>query len=127
MKEHTIEFRVRYPEVDAMGFVHHSRYFQYFEMGRVEMLRSMGHSYAKLEENGVLFVVVKVECRFKAPAKYDDAVSLTTRIVRQTHVRIDHAYELKRGAEVLAEASSTIACIDRKGELQSIPGFLGGE
>ena len=68
-QEHTISIRVRYPEVDAMGYLHHSRYFQYYEMGRVELLRSMGHTYAELERQGVFFVVVKVECRFKAPAR----------------------------------------------------------
>src|SRR5712675_883134 len=62
--EHTITIRVRYPEVDAMGFLHHSRYLQYFEMGRIELLRSLGHSYAELESAGLFFVVVKVECRY---------------------------------------------------------------
>ena len=122
--QHTITFRVRYPEVDAMGFVHHSRYLQYFEMGRVEMLRSLGHSYADLERKGVLFVVIRVECRYKAPARYDDELTLTTRIVKQTHVRIDHAYELKRGDTLLAEANTTIACVDREGNLQPIPAAL---
>src|SRR6516164_5397729 len=95
--EHTITIRVRYPETDAMGFVHHSRYLQYFEMGRVELLRSHGHSYADLERAGVLFVVVRAEVRYKSPARYDDELSLTTRIEKQTHVRIDHAYTLRRG------------------------------
>src|SRR5829696_3691571 len=122
--EHTITIRVRYPEVDAMGFVHHSRYFQYFEMGRVELLRSLGHSYADLERAGVLFVVVKVECRYKSPARYDDELTLTTRVVRQTHVRIDHAYELKRGETLLAEAQTTIACVGRDGQIRQIPEFL---
>lgn len=124
-REHTISIRVRYPEVDAMGYLHHSRYFQYFEMGRVELLRSMGHSYAELERGGILFVVVKVECRYRAPARYDEELTLTTRVVRQTHVRIDHAYVLKRGADVLAEAATTIACVGRDGTLVQIPAFLG--
>lgn len=124
--EHTITLRVRYPEVDAMGFLHHSRYLQYFEMGRVELLRSLGHSYAELERQGVLFVVVRVECRYKAPARYDEEVQLTTRIVKQTHVRIDHAYELKRAGTLLAEAGTTIACVDRDGNLRQIPDFLHG-
>src|SRR5882672_4275168 len=101
--ENTITIRVRYPEVDAMGFVHHSRYLQYFEMGRVELLRSMGHAYVDLERQGVLFVVVKVECRYKAPARYDEELTLLTRVVKQTHVRFDHAYELRRGSVLLAE------------------------
>ena len=107
-----------------MGFVHHSRYLQYFEMGRVEMLRTLGHSYADLEREGILFVVIRVECRYKAPARYDEELSLTTRVARQTHVRIDHAYELKRGDTVLAEANTTIACVDREGNLQPIPASL---
>jgi acyl-CoA thioester hydrolase len=123
-REHTITIRVRYPEVDAMGFLHHSRFFQYFEMGRIELLRSLGHSYADMERDGVLFVVVKVECRYKAPARYDDELTLTTRVVRQTHVRIDHAYELRRGDTLLAEANTTIACINRDGQVREIPESL---
>jgi acyl-CoA thioester hydrolase len=122
--EHTITLRVRYPEVDAMGFLHHSRYLQYFEMGRIELLRSLGHSYAELERQGILFVVVRVDCRYKAPARYDEELTLTTRVVRQTHVRIDHSYELSRNNTRLAEATSTIACVDREGNLKQIPEFL---
>lgn len=122
--EHTISIRVRYPEVDGMGFVHHSRFLQYFEMGRVELLRSMGYSYADLEREGVLFVVARVDCRYKAPARYDEELTLTTRVVKQTHVRIDHAYELKRGGTLLAEATTTIACVDREGNLRQIPETL---
>ena len=124
LPEHTITIRVRYPEVDAMGYLHHSRYFQYFEMGRVELLRSVGHSYADLEKAGIFFAVVKVECRYRAPARYDEELTLLTRIVRQTTVRIDHEYQLRRGETLLAEAATTIACVDREGELQSIPDFL---
>lgn len=124
MTEHTIHFRVRYPEVDAMGVVHHSRFLQYFELGRVEMLRASGHSYARLEEQGVFFAVIKAEVRFRAPARFDDELSLTTRLLRQTTVRIDHGYELKRGQMLLAEGTTTIACVDAKGQLQQIPEYL---
>jgi len=123
--DHTITFRVRYPETDAMGFVHHSRYLQYFEMGRVELLRSLGHSYADLERAGILFVVVRAEVRYKSPARYDDELSLTTRIEKQTHVRIDHTYELRRDQTLLAEGSTTIACVDRDGNLRQIPEEFG--
>lgn len=124
MTEHTISIRVRYPEVDAMGYLHHSRYLQYFEMGRVELLRAKGFCYAQLERDGVFFVVVKAEVRYKAPARYDDELALTTRIVRQTSVRIDHVYELRRGETLLAEANTTIACVDRQGQLRAIPAEL---
>ena len=124
LPEHTISIRVRYPEVDGMGYLHHSRFLQYFEMGRVELLRSLGHSYADLEKAGVFFVVVKAEVKYKAPAKYDDELTLTTRLVKQTHVRYDHTYELKRGSTILAEGATTIACVDREGQLTQIPETL---
>jgi acyl-CoA thioester hydrolase len=91
-------------------------------MGRVELLRASGISYAQLEMEGVLFVVVKVECRYKAPARYDDELTLLTKIVRKTHVRIDHEYVLKRENTVIALGSTTIACVDRQGNLREIPG-----
>jgi acyl-CoA thioester hydrolase len=119
--EHTIAIRVRYSEVDAMGYLHHSRYFQYFEMGRIELLRARGYRYAELEAEGVFFVVAKVECQFKAPARQDELLELTTRVVRQTYVRIDHEYELKRGPELLAAAKTTIGCVGRDGKLRKIP------
>ena len=124
MAEHTIDIRVRYPEADPMGYLHHSVYLQYFEMGRIELLRSLGHSYADLEREGVFFVVVKVEVKYKAPARFDDELRLTTRIAKQTAVRIDHAYELRRGETLVAEAATTIACVDRGGQLQQIPAHL---
>ncbi len=119
--EHTISIRVRYPEVDGMGYLHHSRYLQYFEMGRIELLRQMGRDYGELEREGLFFVVVKAECRYKAPARFDEELTLTTRIARQTAVRLDHVYQLKRGGTLLAEAATTIACVDRQGRLQGIP------
>src|SRR5262249_16964612 len=122
--EHTIQIRVRYPEVDGMGYLHHSRYLQYFEMGRVELLRSLGHNYAELEQQGVFFVIVKAQVNYRAPAKYDDLLTLITRITRQTHVRIDHAYELRRDKTLLAEATTTIASVDRTGQLIPIPESL---
>ena len=87
--EHKLAIRVRYPEVDAMGYLHHSRYLQYFEMGRIELLRSLGHSYVDLE--------------------------------RQGHVRIDHTYEVRKGETLVAEGTTTIACVGRDGQLREIP------
>jgi len=124
MYEHTIEIRVRYPEVDAMGYLHHSRFLQYFELGRVELLRSLGFAYADLEKQGVFFVMVRAQINFKAPARYDELLTLKTRVTKHTHVRIDHSYELKRDNTLLAEGTTTIACVDRNGQLAQIPEAL---
>lgn len=116
-----MHLRVRYAESDPMGYLHHSKYFEYFEMGRTELLRLAGFRYRDLEDRGVLFAVAKVECRFRAPARYDDELVLTTRIERMTRARIDHSYELKRDGLLLCEAKTTLACIDRSGGLIPIP------
>jgi acyl-CoA thioester hydrolase len=116
-----LSLRVRYAESDPMGYLHHSKYFEYFEMGRTELLRQAGFRYRDLEERGVLFVVAKVECRFLAPARYDDELVLTTRIDRMTRARIDHSYTLRRENAVLCEAKTTLACVNREGRLIPIP------
>ena len=127
--EARLTFRVRYVECDPMGYMHHSHYLPMFEMGRTELLRICGISYRELEERDVLFAVTKITVNFKRPARYDDDLELLTRIVKQTHVRIDHAYEMHNKAtrELLCTAESTIACINKKGEVQAIPEFLGGK
>ena len=91
-----IEIRVRYSEVDQMGVLHHSRYWEYFEMGRTELLRCGGVTYRDVEAAGVLLVMTKCSARFLAPARYDDALVLTTTMTRMTTARIDHSYELRR-------------------------------
>jgi acyl-CoA thioester hydrolase len=116
-----LSIRVRYPESDPMGYLHHAKFFEYFEMGRIELLRRAGFSYRDLESDGVFFAVVRIECRFRSPGRFDDELTLTTRIDRMTRARIDHVYELRRGTTVLCDANSTIACIDRDGRLQPIP------
>ncbi len=124
--ECTISLRVRYVECDPMGYLHHSAYFPYFEMGRTELLRASGMTYRDLETQGVFFVVVKLAASFKRPARYDDPLDLTTRIVRQTHVRIDHTYSLVHAETklLLCAAESTIACVGRDGRVQEIPETL---
>src|SRR5262245_18441203 len=61
MRQHEIQIRVRYQETDAQGRVHHANYLTYFEMGRVEFLRAMGHSYRELEASGVMLVVSEMQ------------------------------------------------------------------
>jgi acyl-CoA thioester hydrolase len=119
--QQTIDIRVRYPEADPMGYVHHSVYLQYFEMGRIELLRHIGQSYADLEKQGVLFVVTKMEIRYRAPARFDDLLQITTRLVRQGPVRLDHAYEVRRGEVLVCEGNSTIACVGPDGVPRAIP------
>jgi acyl-CoA thioester hydrolase len=124
LSSHEIEIRVRYQETDAMGVLHHANYFTYFEMGRTELLRSYGVAYRDIEEGGLLMVIVKVECRYKKPARYDDLLRLRTTTTRVTAAKIEHEYQLFRGDELLAEGQSTLACVDRSGQVQRVPDWL---
>lgn len=116
-----IQIRVRYAEADPMGYLHHAHYFTYFEMGRTELLRAQGWSYRDIEARGQFIVVVKLSCRFHRPARYDDLLTLRTWVTRVTRARIEHRYELWRDGTLLTEAESTLACVDRDGQLQPIP------
>ncbi len=121
ISEHLLEIRVRYSETDAMGFLHHANYLSYFEIGRTELFRAQGGNYRRMEELGLFFVVAKVQVRYRRPARYDDLLTLHTKISRTTTVRLEHQYQLFRGAELLAEAESTLACVDGQGSVQMIP------
>lgn len=124
--EGTIRIRVRYVECDPMGFLHHSAYLPYFEMGRTELLRQTGYVYKDLEAAGFLFVVARIQVNYKKPARYDDELDLTTRLTRVTAVRLEHEYELKHAVTglMLCTASTTLACVGLDGEIRAIPDEL---
>src|SRR5437588_12839539 len=96
--QHELEFRVRYPETDPGGYVHHAHYFTYFEMGRTELLRASGRTYRDMEAAGLYVVVVRAECRYHRPARYDDLLRLRTPIVRIRAATPAPACPLLRGA-----------------------------
>ena len=124
MIQNEISFRVRYAEVDRMGYVHHGNYAAYFEMGRTELLRASGGRYRDMEETGLLVVVVRVDCRYKSPARYDDLIEIETRIAKVTAAKIIHEYTVRRDEVTVATATVTLAVINRDGQLQRVPKFL---
>ena len=121
LTQHEIQIRVRYSETDAMGFLHHSHYLSYFEMGRTELFRAGGGNYRQMEESGLFFVVARLSVQYKSPARYDDLLTLRTSIVRPGPVKLEHEYELFRDGQLLARGQSVLACIDRDGNVQRIP------
>jgi len=124
VKQHEIQLRVRYQECDPMGVLYHANYFTYFELGRTELLRASGGNYRQMEASGLLIVVVKAECRFRRPARYDDLLTLRTTIARVTQAKIEHRYELFRDAECLAVGQVTLAVVDRSGRVQPVPEWM---
>ena len=124
LRQHELEIRVRYEDADPMGFLHHSKYFVYFEMGRMASFRESGGNYRELEESGLFVVVVKAECQFRRPAKYDDVLTVRTKLVQTSMAKIEHEYELLRAQEHLASARVTLALVDRDGKVNPVPQWL---
>ena len=109
-----------------MGYLHHSRHWIYFEMGRTELLRRSGMTYRQCEAAGVRLVVVRGEIKYLAPALYDDVLVLTTRLKKMGRAKMVHAYELRRKSDgaVLARAETTLGCVNAGGTVIAIPDSL---
>jgi acyl-CoA thioester hydrolase len=139
--------RVRYPEADPMGYLHHSVHLVYFEMARTELLRKHGISYADLEKEGFFLAVAKASVEYLAPAHYDDLLLVEARLTRAGLVRLEHEYEIwcrneaKEGKStqvnlatvasevpskstgwfLIARGSTTLASLNRAGRIQPLP------
>ena len=90
--QHEHQIRVRYGETDQMGYVYYGNYASYFEVARVEALRSLGISYRSLEEQGVMMPVKLYSIDFKLPCKYDELLTIRTEIREMPEARIRFYY-----------------------------------
>lgn len=117
-----------------MNVAHHAAYVPWLEIGRTELLRTSGISYAQLEKEGVFLVVVKLDVRYRRPILYDDVVEVRTRVKTgdaRSRVKIEHEYDLvviERGGQKVelptAAASTTLACVDKEGKVRALPEWL---
>ena len=92
---HATEVRVRYADTDKMQIVYNGKYFEYFEVGRAELLRSLGMSYYELENSGIQLPLIEAQCRYYNPAKYDDLLIVQTSIDLEPSARFKIDYELR--------------------------------
>jgi acyl-CoA thioester hydrolase len=127
-----ISVRVRYAECDPMGVAHHGSYVAWLEEARTEILRAAGVSYADMESHGVFLVVSKLAMAYKAPAFYDDLLTISAEVVAGGRARIDHAYEITLAQAsrptvngprptLLATGTTTLACVDPTGRPIPLP------
>jgi acyl-CoA thioester hydrolase len=106
----TTEVRVRYAETDQMGIVYYANYLVWFEIGRVEVLRTLGLSYRMLElEHQCILPVVEASCRYRSPARYDDQILIETRPALLRGPVIKFAYTIWRKAPELEEQKLLLA------------------
>jgi acyl-CoA thioester hydrolase len=107
MYTHSTKIRVRYSETDQMGYVYNGNYAQYYEVGRVEMLRSLGMTYGKMEETGIMLPLLELKCKFIKPALYDQEITIKTYMKELPGVRMLFDYELFNEKEELINIGAT--------------------
>jgi acyl-CoA thioester hydrolase len=122
-----IKIRVRYGETDQMGYAYYGVYAQYYEVGRVETMRTIGFSYKQIEERGILMPVIHFSIDYKKPAYYDDEITVVTSIRQKTGgLRLPFDYECRNSAgELLNTGKVVLVCIDKaSGKMCRIPDWL---
>lgn len=126
MYSHETNIRVRYAETDQMGYVYYGVYAQYFEIGRVELLRSLGFSYKELEKKGILLPVVHFSMDYFKPAFYDEELLIKTSIETLPSVKINFRYSsYNRKGDLLNTANTTLVFLNKETKKPcSAPGFL---
>jgi len=107
-----ITFRVRYNEVDRMGYVHHGNYAAYFEMGRTELMREYNITYKEMEDNGIILPLSEFYVKYYQPALYDDKLRLITTLESFSGVRLVFEYKLfNQSGILLAEGRTPLAFV----------------
>ena len=116
--------RVRYVETDQMGVAYHSNFLIWFEVGRVELLRQIGFSYRDMEQqDGCYIAAVDARCRYKAPARYDDELTVRTRLKNVRGPLLHFFYEVVRATDgtLLAEGETTHIVTDQRMSRRTLP------
>jgi len=108
MFEHTTKLRVRYGETDQMGYMYYGNYAEFFEVGRVEMLRSVGMTYASMEASGIMMPVLELKCKYLKPARYDEEISIRVIMDKLPGVKIHFRYELTNEQNELIHLAETL-------------------
>lgn len=109
-----ISFRVRYGETDQMGVVYHGKYADYLEIGRTEWLRRFGITYKRMEDEGIILPVVHLQIDYKKSAKYDDLLTVETKLRNRPLVKIAFDYKIyNESRELLAEAHTVLAFMEK--------------
>jgi len=116
--------RVRYAETDQMGVVYYGNYFTWFEIGRVEFCRQAGFEYKQMEiEDDSFIVVAEASCRYKRPARFDDLLTVRTRVTAAQRRTIRFGYEIFRQEpeELIATGETLHVICDRQGRPKALP------
>ena len=119
---HNFAIRVYYEDTDLAGIVYYANYLKFIERGRSEWVRALGVDQTKLRaERGMVFAVRRVEADYLRPARFDDALHVTTELLLIGGARIELRQEVLRGAERLFAALVTLVCLTDSGQPARVP------
>jgi acyl-CoA thioester hydrolase len=122
MFEHTTKIRVRYGETDQMGYMYYGNYAEFYEVGRVEMLRSLGLTYSGMEQSGIMMPVLELKCKYLKPALYDEEISVKVIMDKMPGIRIHFRYELsKENGELINTGETLLVFINMKTNRPCLP------
>jgi acyl-CoA thioester hydrolase len=114
MYTHTTKIRVRYADTDQMGYMYYGNYATFFEVGRVEMLRSLGMTYKSMEDSGIIMPVSEMKCKYIKPALYDEEITIKVIIEQMPSIRIYFRYELfNENEELIHLGETTLVFVDK--------------
>lgn len=115
--------RVRYAETDQMGVAYYANYFVWFEVGRSQFCNDCGFSYRDMErETGLFMIVAEAHCRYKTPARYEDDLTIRTRISELTRRTLRFSYEINRADGAPVAIGETLhVLINSEGRPSSFP------
>lgn len=112
--ENTTQYRVCYADTDQMGVVYYANYFMLFERARTELLRLNGLSYKEIEEQGFMLPVIDAHAKYHRPARYDDLLDVTARVVDFDGLKLKTACEVKRDGVLLVDGDVTLVFLNAK-------------
>lgn len=122
MFTHTSKIRVRYADTDQMGYMYYGNYAAFYEVGRVEMLRSLGMTYRSMEESGIIMPVLELKCKYIKPALYDEEITVKVIMETMPSVRIHFRYELfNEKDELINLGETTLVFVDREKNKPCLP------
>ena len=118
-----VKDRVRFVETDLMGVVHHSNYLRWFEMARVEYLRTANVLLPDLIADGILFPITDVQCKYRQSAYFDEKIRVEARLVDFSRAKLCFAYRVVRETDnvLLAEGNTQNVFTDDKGRIIRLP------
>jgi acyl-CoA thioester hydrolase len=106
-----------------MGVIYHTNYLVWCEIGRTDLLRQLGATYAELERDGVFLIVSEARVSFRAPAVYDDLIRVKTRLAKVRSRGVSFAYQIENAETetVLARAETDLICVGRERKPRQLP------